>query len=157
MRLISSELTWWQKRAFPAIWFAVLVLVTVLILAGALKGVMPPETLLIPLVVALFSYLVLNWLVFPLVDEVWIDGDDLVVRNRGEEDRFSIRHVVDVESSFLSNPEQIRLTVNPASRFGQTIWFLAPRRWFAFGWHPAIREVIDRSGCRERRRAARWR
>ncbi len=151
MRLISSELTWWQKRAFPAIWFGVLALITLIILASAINGVMPPEALVIPLVMAVFSYLLLTWLVFQLVDEVWIDGDDVVVRNRGEEDRFPIRNVVNVESTFLSNPEQIRLTVNPPSRFGKTIWFLAQRRWFAFGWHPAVRELIDRSGCREHR------
>ena len=36
-----------------------------------------------------FGYFVMKKLVFDLVDEVWEDGDSLVVKNRGQEGHIS--------------------------------------------------------------------
>src|SRR5580704_5454618 len=121
MRLISSKLTWWHKKAFPTFWFGILALTTVMLIPGALDGSVPPEVLLIPLVMAGSGAVLVRWLVVRPVDEVWIDGDELVVRNRGEEDRFPIANIVDVDGSYT-----IGLWLKPACRFGKTIRFEAP-------------------------------
>ncbi len=150
MRLISSKLTWWHKKAFPTLWFGILGLVIVTLIPAVLSGSVPGEVLLIPLIMVGAGAALDVWLVFPLVDEVWIDGDDLIVRNRGEEDRFPIAHIIDVDGSFLTNPESIGLWLKPKCRFGKTIRFEAPFRVFMFGTHPQAQELIDRSGCFER-------
>jgi hypothetical protein len=153
MRLISSKRTWWHKRAFPAIWFGILGLVTLIFIPSVIDGETPPGVLLIPVGMSVFGYVLMWLLVFRMMDAVWIDGDDLVVRNRGEEERFPIGNIVDVEGSFLTNPEHIKLTVKPPSRFGETFRFLPPGRWLPFGWHPVARELMDRSRSAERGRA----
>ncbi|HEV8002454.1 MAG TPA: hypothetical protein VGP63_21385 [Planctomycetaceae bacterium] len=153
MRRISSKLTWWHKKAFPALWFGGLALGTVTLSFAVRNGRVPEDLLLVPFVMALFGTVLMAWLVFPLVDEVWIDGDELIVRNRGEEDRFPIVHIIDVDGSFMTNPESIGLWLKPKCRFGKTIRFEAPFRFFMFGTHPQAQELIDRSRCFERRDA----
>ncbi|HET6324408.1 MAG TPA: hypothetical protein VFG04_06885 [Planctomycetaceae bacterium] len=153
MRRISSKLTWWNKKAFPALWFGNLALVTATMIPAVRNGSVPEDLLLVPFVMAGFGALLMWWLVFPLVDEVWIDGDGLIVRNRGEEDRFPIAHIIDVDGSFMTSPESIGLWLKPKCRFGRTIRFEAPFRFFMFGTHPQAQELIDRSRCFERRDA----
>lgn len=150
---ISSKLTWWHKRAFPTFWFGFLALFTLNWIPSVVRGEAPAATLAIPLGMAAFGAVLMCWLVFPLVDKVWIDGDELVVRNHGQMDRFPIANVVDVDGSYMANPESIGLYLNTPCRFGKTIRFAAPFRLFMFGTHPLAQELIDRSGCFERRRA----
>jgi len=102
----------------------------------------PAFTLFVPLGMAVFGYVLMRYLVFSLVDEVWIDGDDLVVRNRDEEDRFRIANIVNVDSSGMTNPERIVLTLRTPSRFGQEIAFSPPMRLWPFGRHPLATELI---------------
>jgi hypothetical protein len=145
MRRISSSSTWWHKKAFPTIWFGFLAVFTCVWIIPVARGEVPAGTIFIPLGMAAFGYLLMRVLVFPLVDEVWIDGDDLVVRNRDEEDRFPITNIVNVDNSWMTNPEQIRLTLRNPSRFGQEIVFSPPIRWWPFGRHPVSRELIARA------------
>jgi hypothetical protein len=149
MRLISSKMTWWHKKAFPAFWFGFLALLMATLM---LEGKVSPEVLLIPPGMAAFGAVLMWWLIFPLVDEVWIDGDELIVRHRGEGDRFPIANIVDVDASYMSNPESIGLWLKPSCRFGKTIRFEAPFRFLMLGTHPLAQELIDRSRCFERRK-----
>jgi hypothetical protein len=155
MRLISSRSTWVYKRLFPAIWFGLIGLMLLVFLCRVSFDPSVGFGIFICLVMMGFGYALMEWLIFPMVDGVWIDGDDLVVRNRGEEDRFPIRHVVDVDHRWVVSPERVELLVNPRSRFGPVIQFIPTDRWFPFGRHPLVQELIDRSGCRERRADAR--
>jgi hypothetical protein len=150
MRRISSRLTWWYKKAFPTFWFGFIGVVTVSFIPSIIDGRVTAETLLIPLVMVAFGYLLMRWLVFPLMDEVWIENGDLVVGNRGEVDRFPISNVVDVEGSYMTYPEHIGLTLAAPSRFGKVIRFSPPFRWLGFGTHPLAQELIDRSHCFDR-------
>jgi hypothetical protein len=152
MRQISSKMTWWHKKALPSLFFGIIVLVSVQFVAAVINGSVPGEVLWIPLGMTVFGLLMMGWLVFPLMDEVWIDGDDLIVRNWGEEERVPITQIIDVKSSFLTSPESIGITLEPPSRFGKWIRFAAPFRTFPFGTHPLARELADRSGCFDRRR-----
>jgi hypothetical protein len=96
----------------------------------------------VPLGMAVFGYVLMRWLVFSLVDEVWIDGDDLVVRNQDDEDRFPITNIVNVDSSGMTNPERVVLTLRTPSRFGQEIAFSPPMRLWPFARHPLATELI---------------
>jgi hypothetical protein len=154
MRQISSKLTWWQKKAFPSIWFGYLAVFTCVWIVLIAQGQVPAESLLIPLGLVAVGGLLTWWLVWRLVDEVWIDGDDIVVRNGRQNDRFPIANIVDVDGSYLQSPEHIGLWLNQPCRFGKVIRFGAPFRLFPFGTHSLARELIERSGCFERGRSS---
>ena len=50
---------------------------------------------------ALSGYFLMRWLVFPLADEVFLDGDDVLVRQNDQEARFPIRNIINVDSSAM--------------------------------------------------------
>jgi len=101
-----------------------------------------PSMLLIPITIAAGSYILMQGMVFPLVDAVMIDEDMIVVRNRGQEDRFPITQSINVKASKFENPERIVLTLKDPCRFGREIIFLPPGRWWLFSRHPLVEELI---------------
>jgi hypothetical protein len=152
MRQISSKLTWYHKKGFPTLWFTAVTLGFCFSLIDFVRGRDAGGFVLIPLALAAVYYLALRSYVFPLMDEVWIDGDDLIVRNRGQEERLPIANVTDVKSFHRSRLKSIEIILAPPSRFGTSIRFAPPFRLFSFGTHPIAQELADRSGCFERRR-----
>ncbi len=149
MRQISSNSTWWHKKAFPTFWFSFLALMTVIMLPSVLEGQAPAQVILIPLGMSVFGFLLMRMLVWPLVDEVYLDGDDVVVRNKGEEDRFPFSNVINIQGSEFTNPERITLNLKQPCLFGDEIKFMPPPRWLAFGKHPLATELINRLRERE--------
>lgn len=145
MRRISSKGTWWYKKAFPAFWFGFLGLFTLIWSFGVIQHQVPSPTMVVPLVLAVFGYLLMRWLLFPLVDEVWIDGDDIVVRNSGQEERFAVTNIVNVEDSQFTNPERVTLTLKEPCALGREIIFLPPLRLLHFTRHPIAQELIQRA------------
>ena len=145
MRKISSSWTWWYKQVVPVIWFGFLAVFTCVWIPAVVRREVPAFTLLVPIGLAAFGYVIMRQLVFSLVDEVWIDGDDLVVRNRGEEARIPIADIVNVDSWGMSNPERIVLTLRTPSRFGGEIAFAPPMRLWPFSRHPVATELMRRA------------
>jgi hypothetical protein len=146
MQRISSTWTWWYKRGFPFVWFGFLALFEVLAVFGvhAQQPAAAP-VLLIPVVMAVFGYLLMCWLVFPLADEVFLSGDEVIVRNRREETSFPVTNIINVESSRMTNPERITLTLRVPCSFGQEIVFCPPFRWWHFTRHPLADELIRKA------------
>jgi len=130
MHRISSSLTWWHKRVFPTIWFGALGLFFVAGVIGVIHEAIPAPTLLIPLILAAFGYGLMRWLVFPLADEVWIEGDEIIVGNRGQEACFPIANIVDVEEWVMTNPNRIVLTLKEPCGIARQIVFSPPSRWW---------------------------
>jgi hypothetical protein len=145
MRPISSRWTWWHKKAFPIFWFAFLGLFSLAGLRGVIQKQVPALTLLIPVGLAAFGYILMRWLVFPLVDEVWIQEEELIVRNGDKEDRFPISNIINVDASQFANPERITLTLREPSTFGREIAFSPPTRWWPFSRHPIAQELLRRA------------
>src|SRR5215470_724909 len=93
MRRVSSKATVYYKRVFPTLFFGILFLVTLgpelmAMLAGPRAAQPAPLPFLIfPAAMAAFTYFIMKRLVFDLVDEVWDDGNSLIVRNAGKEER----------------------------------------------------------------------
>jgi hypothetical protein len=149
MRQISYEMTSRFKKRIAALWLAMVAgVVGLMIIDGQAD-----TAILFAVCGTAVMYLLMRRLILSMMDAVWINGDDLVISKRGEEDRFAIANIVNVEGSLIARPEHIRLTVSPPSRFGQTICFWPPFRWFPVGSHPVARELIDRSRCFERQEA----
>ncbi len=59
------------------------------------------------------------------VDEVWDDGDELVVTSGAVKHRIPLRTVRQITASTLRNPPEITLTFHSATPFGTEIRFIA--------------------------------
>src|SRR5262245_10234210 len=107
---ISSSWTFFNKRVFPVIWFGGVALFFMAFTVGMIVGKrLEPGFLFMPLFLAAFGYVMMRMLVFDLVDEVWDDGDSLVVRNRGIEERILLKDIVNVSSTSFTNPPRATL------------------------------------------------
>jgi hypothetical protein len=153
MRRLSSSLTFFYKRIFPVFWFGFLLV----FLAVALWGTRQPTAgvehasvlpfLLMPLFIAVIGFVIFRKLIFDLVDDVWLDGDFLVVKNRGEQRRVALADVMNVNCSTLSNPRRVTLMLRADSRFGRSFSFIpaSPRGFLsAFRPDPIASELIER-------------
>lgn len=125
MRRLSSALTYFYKRVFPLLWFGILAAVMlplVLVAHAGHRQLLP--FLLPPALIAVFGFVLYRKLVADLVDEVWLVGDDLLVKNRGEQAAISLREVMNVNAMTMMNPRRITLMLRGESRFGRQVVFM---------------------------------
>jgi hypothetical protein len=146
MRLISSKMTFFNKRVFPAIWFGFLaVFIGLALFSGAARN---PASLLpvliAPAIMIVFGYVIMKKLVFDLADEVWDDGDSLVVKNNGQEQRIALSDIKNVSYSPFVNPPRVTLSLRRPTVFGDEITFSAPVRLVPFSKSPVITDLIER-------------
>jgi hypothetical protein len=146
MRLISSKMTFFNKRVFPAIWFGFLaVFIGLALFSGAARS---PASLLpvliAPAIMIVFGYVIMKKLVFDLADEVWDDGDSLVVKNNGQEQRIALSDIKNVSYSPFVNPPRVTLSLRRPTVFGDEITFSAPVRLVPFSKSPVITDLIER-------------
>jgi hypothetical protein len=146
VRQISSKLTFYYKRIFPIIWFGLLVVFLVMAVLGitSTNDSFPAMPLIVPIVMAVVGYTFMKKLVFDLVDEVFDDGNALVVRNGGKEDRIALSNIVNVSYSPYVNPPRVTLSLRRPSVFGERISFCAPARFIPFASSPVIDDLIKR-------------
>jgi hypothetical protein len=153
MRRISSRMTFFYKRVFPAIWFGFLILfIAVPLVSSAGRNATPPPPFFImPAIMIVIGYFVMKKLVFDLVDEVWDDGDCLVIKNRGEEQRVAFSDIKNVSYSPFINPPRVTLSLRHPTVLGDEIAFNAPMRIVPFSTSPLIKDLIDRIDLVRRR------
>src|SRR5665213_14164 len=145
MKRISSRATFLYKRVFPLIWFGFIVLFVLTDLSAARRTPLQLIPFLaVPLLMAVFGYILFRNLLFNLVDEVWDSGDELVVKNAGVEERIALKNIINVGFSTMINPEHVTLTLREPSRFGKEITFSPPRRFMPFARSPIINGLIER-------------
>ena len=139
-------MTFFYKRIFPAFWFGFLILfvAVALFFVGAPDGPPPFPFLVVPLIMLGFGYFVMKKLVFDLVDEVWDDGETLLIKTRGQEERVALRDIKNISYSTVINPPRVTLSVRQPTTFGDQIAFMAPVRCVPFTTSPVINELIDR-------------
>jgi hypothetical protein len=145
MRKLSSGMTFWHRRVFPVFWFGFLTLWTVCAALLSRKAGPPLFVFFIPAVMAVFGYFLMRWLVFPLADEVFLDEDEMIVRKNGKEVRFPVRQIMNVDSSMMTNPERITLTLREPTELGREIVFSPTFRFHLFSRHPIAEELIARA------------
>jgi len=146
MRLVSSKMTFFNKHVFPAIWFGFLaVFIGIALFSGAGRN---PASLLpvliAPAIIIVFGYVIMKKLVFDLADEVWDDGDSLVVKNSGQEQRIALSDIKNVSYSPFVNPPRVTLSLRRPTVFGDEITFSAPLRLVPFSKSPVITDLIER-------------
>ncbi len=149
MRRISSQATWFYKLV-PIIWCSGFTLGVLMAISAVISGKENGFVLLCGMCVALiFSFVYFKTLrLSSLYDEVSIDGDDLVLRNRGQQDRVPIANIMNVDATIFANPERIELDLREPCAFGYEIVFLPQQRWVKY-WdhHPIAEELRRRSGA----------
>jgi hypothetical protein len=146
MKRISSSWTFYYKRVFPAIWFGFLLLFITLPLLG-IRGASPRPPVpffIVPIVMMIFGYLFMRKLVFDLADQVWDQGESLLVRNRGEEQRIAFTDIKNVNYTPFMHPARVVLSLRRTTVFGDQIAFCAPMRFVPFSSSPAITDLINR-------------
>lgn len=155
MKRISSKRTLFYKRLFPVFWFGFLaIFVLAALLASRRTHVEVIPMLIAPVVMAVIGYMLFRRILFDLVDEVWDDGDALVVKNAGMEERVPLRNIINIGYSLLTNPERVTLTLRDAGALGKEITFMPLPRPFLFRWlsrNPIIDELIGRVDQARRR------
>ncbi|HEY2623099.1 MAG TPA: hypothetical protein VGI53_06615 [Dyella sp.] len=150
MQRLSSRSTFFYKRVFPVFWFgflAVMLLTSLGLGRGPGRADLAPF-LFAPVIMAVIGYVLMRKLVFGLVDEVWLEGDQLLIRNRGEQSRIALRDVINVNATMMTNPRRITLMLRTeSSRFGKELSFMpnSPRGIFsAFKTDPVAADLIHR-------------
>jgi len=148
MRRLSSSFTFFYKRVFPVLWLGGVAVFLLVMLANPPRQGGPAfPFLFVPALMLVLGFALMRKLVFDLVDEVWLDGESLLVKNRQQEIRIALYDVLNVNSTTLTNPRRISLRLRADSRFGRDIAFMpnSPRGLFgAFRSDPIADELIQR-------------
>ena len=145
MTRISSRFTFWNKRAFPLLWFGFVAGFIAITLFNGIAA-KDPLFLVVPCVMGVVGYVVMKKLVWDLVDEVYDGGDYLLVRNRGRERRVPLSNIMNVSATTHMSPGRIVLRLREPGQFGPEIAFL-PRYNFTlnpFAKHPVAEDLIAR-------------
>jgi hypothetical protein len=145
MTKISAGTIWFHKRLFPVIWFGFLLLfVIVAVSTGASRKDF--VLLVIPVAMGVFGYFLMKSLIWNLVDEVYDCGDELLVRNRGDEDRIGLSSIMNVSVTTFMNPPRITLRLISPSKFRNEIAFspVKPFTLNPFAKNPVAEDLIER-------------
>jgi hypothetical protein len=152
MRRISSKMTFFNKRIFPAIWFGFLIVFFGMAVFATAHSAPPVPILIVPPIMAVIGFVIMKKFVFDLVDEVWEDGDSLIVKNRGQEQRIALSDIKNVSYSPYMNPPRVTLSVRRPTVFGEQITFAAPARFIPFATSPLINDLIERVDAARQKR-----
>ena len=132
MQRLSSQWTFFYKRIFPLFWFGMIAISTSamwLVPHGATKQGAVWMSLLPPVFMAVIGFVIFKALIFDLVDEVWLAGDHLLVRNRGDQVSVALGNVMNVSTTTMTNPPRISLMLRTeSSRLGKVVTFIPAGR-----------------------------
>ena len=117
MRRISSRLTSFYKKTFPVIGCGAVMIIAVMAWVLVQTGKQSALVFLIfPLLMIVIGCLLYRSLVADLVDEVWLEGNAIIVKNRDELAKIPLSDVVDVNIRTMMNPRRITLTLRNDTR-----------------------------------------
>jgi len=142
MNKISGS-TFYIKKLFPFIWFGFLTFFLVIALfSGALEQSI--MVVIVPIFMAFFGFFLFKKLFWILADEVYDEGDSLLVRKGDKEQRVWLKDIINVSYSHLQSPERIVLQSRTDGAIGKELAFIAPVRLKLFSKNPMVVELISR-------------
>jgi hypothetical protein len=153
MRRLSSSSTFFYKRVFPIFWFGILLLVFATSFWGMQHAHEPVDVmqflpmLVVPVLMGAVGYFIFRMMIRDLIDEVWLDGDTLVLKNHGEQWRVALSDVMNINATTMSNPRRVTVMSRVESRHGRNFSFIpaSPRGFMsAFKPDPIATELIER-------------
>lgn len=153
MRRLSSSSTFFYKRVFPVL--AVLILlVSVAVPPLSLRNTTSSADwaqlapmLAMPLLIGGVGVFVFRKMIADLVDEVSLDGDWLVLKNRDEQWRVALSDVMNINATTMTNPRRVTVMLRTDSRHGRSFSFIpaSPRGFVSnFKPDPIATELIER-------------
>ncbi|MGZ3652501.1 MAG: hypothetical protein ACXWR1_16230 [Bdellovibrionota bacterium] len=156
MKRISSRMVFFHKKILPVIWFVILGAVTVAMVFGNRKSGAPPAPwpfLFFPVFGSVLFFFLMKKLIFTLMDEVYDEGEFLLLRNDGEEVRIPFSAMRNVSYQNLVNPPRITISLREPCRFGREISFVPPVRFgeFFYQSNPLVEDLIERMDKAQRR------
>jgi len=134
MQRLSAKGTSFAKRLVPTVWFggvAVWVVLGLVVAFGNRQWHIAMIAVGMGTVMSLGGYYIARTFLFDLVDEVLDDGNELVVRKNGQEDRIPVINIVNVNYERWINPQRITLTLREPCLFGDEVTFAPPPRSFS--------------------------
>ena len=146
-------MTFFYKRVFPIFWFGFLTLIMIGPTAvGWSSGQAPqPMFFIMPIIMMVVGYVIMKKMVFNLVDQVFDDGDALLVKNGSQEDRILLADITNISYAQMMNPPQVTLSLRQPTSFGDKLTFCAPTRFIPFATSPVIDDLIKRVDAARRR------
>ncbi|HUD87718.1 MAG TPA: hypothetical protein VMR17_14800 [Xanthobacteraceae bacterium] len=148
MRRISSNLTFFYKIISLAIWLASIVGIGGLALYLGLTKRAADLLQFLPVIaiIIFLGYRSVKMRVFDAADEVWDDGDSLIVKNNGQEQRIPLTDIRNVSYSTLDNPTQVTVWLRRPMAFGDKVRFFGPThlRILPLAPNPEIDDLIER-------------
>jgi hypothetical protein len=148
VRLISSRLTVFTKRALPAVMFAGLAVSLVL---QAVRQGFHVEFFVAAAVFGIIAYIILRKSrLRDLADEVWDAGTELVIKNRGTQEHVPLSEIMNISYSSF-NPQRATLYLRQPGVFGKEIHFIPPNQFLPWAKNPAVDELIERVDAARRR------
>ncbi len=148
MQRLSSRSTFFYKRVFPILLLAYAAIFPIvgLVFGLAQQGLM--EFLFIVVLAPVFTivpgYLILNWFIFDLADEVWDDGEELVVRKSDREVRVPLAECINVNYERFVNPSRVTIMLRQSTEIGATVSFIPPQHMNPFKMPPLVAPLIHR-------------
>lgn len=146
---ISSNSTVIAKRITPILSFGLLGFILLVSLLHPRNGPQPDPALAIPLAMGAIGYFLMRCLAFDLMDEVYDNGDSLIVRNAGLEEIIPLRNIENVRSSLQNRPPRITISLKQPCQFGKEVSFFPPRTFVLFGQHPLAVDLLKRAKAQE--------
>lgn len=153
MRRLTSQGTFVLKWIFPPLWFGFLIFFMVVAFPEATQsGRLESAPLLFaPIVMAGLGYIMFRYFIWPLADEVWDDGDTMVVRIGNQEQRIALSEISDVSYSTYKNVPRVTIVLKRPSIFGPEIMFAPAATLLPFAGNSVIDEWIERVNAKRGR------
>jgi hypothetical protein len=142
MKRISSTKTAFYKKVFPVIWFGFIGVVAVQMVLQGVRSMGDAVAVVGPILMGVIGYFIMRRFIWDLADEVYDDGDVLVVRNGGKEHRVPLTDIMNVSSTMALNPPRITLRLTgPSSQgpLGDEVSFSPEKR---FAWNPFAKNEV---------------
>ena len=108
MKTLSWRFTGFLKRIFPVLWFGMLGTFAALALASG-AAAKDPLLVLVPAIIMVVGFFLMQAVVWIAVDEVVDLGDALRVRNRGKEQRLALSDIRRVDLATRTNPPRVTI------------------------------------------------
>jgi hypothetical protein len=142
MKKISGS-TFYFKKLFPAVWFGFLAFFFITsLLSGAMSE--SPMFLVVPIFMAVFAFVFFKKLLWDLADEVYDEGESLLFRKGGKEQRVLLKDIINISYAQMNSPERVVLQVRSDGAIGKELAFNPPTRFNPFSKNPIITELIER-------------
>ena len=142
MKKISGS-TFYFKKFFPSVWFGFLAIFLVTSMAGGASEE-SMMFLVVPVFMAVFGFFFFKKQLWDLADEVYDEGESLLFRKGGKEQRVQLKDIINISYAQMNSPERVVLQVRSEGAIGKELAFNPPMRFNPFSKNPIITELIER-------------